>query len=485
MTPGHRTADRKKRYRNDLASSHTRSVGDAFIAVWEHVVEVLHEVAAEYDAQWRVRKRIIDSMMLMLLIFCLVSSKNSQGYGTTIDDLWDSCDRLKISLPQKSSIAPSSFCAARTKLDASIFRCVNRRILATYAPARGTSLWRGHRLFAVDGTKINLPRTLVSGGYRTPHKDAHDPQGLVSCLYEIRSRLPFDFDLVSHADERRCARKHLDTLKNNDVVVYDRGYYSYALLHQHSHTGIHAIFRLQDTSNAVIQEFSASKATDKVVTLSPSEGSKTNIRKKHPDLNMVPLNMRLLKYEVSGSTFCLGTTLLDLHQRYPIQDFMEVYHSRWGVEELYTVSKRVFVIEDFHAKTERGVKQELFAHFVLITMNRLFANRADLDLNGEDPHAPPRESTEPDPSTGGTPKIQTNCKNCIHVLQRSLEALLLLEHTMKTAVQRACDTIVRQYQTVRPGRSYPRKSLKPECRWRLAKEKRKQQKKELAPAASA
>ena len=130
---------------------------------------------------------------------------------------------------------------------------------------------------------------------------------------------------------------------------------------------------------------------------------------------MVPLKMRLLKYEVSGSTFCLGTTLLDLHQRYPIHDFMEVYHSRWGVEELYTVSKRVFVIEDFHAKTERGVKQELFAHFVLITMNRLFANRADLDLNGEDPHAPPRESTEPDPSTGGTPKIQTNCKNWIHV----------------------------------------------------------------------
>ena len=78
---------------------------------------------------------------------------------------------------------------------------------------------------------------------------------------------------------------------------------------------------------------------------------------------------------------------------------MAVYHSRWGLEELYKVSKRVVVIEDFHAKTERGVKQELFAHFVLITMNRLFANRADLDLNGEDLHTPPLESTEPDPST--------------------------------------------------------------------------------------
>ena len=211
LTPGHRQADRKKRYRNDLASSHTRSVGEAFITLWEHVVTILHEVAAEYDAQWRVRTRVIDSMILLLLIFRLVSSKHSQGYGTTIDDLWDSCDRLQISLPQKSSIAPSSFCAARTKLDASIFRCVNRRILTAYAPERGMYRWRGHRLFAVDGTKINLPRTLVSDGYKTPNDDAHYPQGLVSCLYEIRSQLPYDFDLVSHADERRCARTHLDT----------------------------------------------------------------------------------------------------------------------------------------------------------------------------------------------------------------------------------------------------------------------------------
>ena len=309
-------------------------------------------------------------------------------------------------------------------------------------------------LFAVEGTTINLPRRLVSGGYRTPNADAHSPQGLVSGLYEIRSRLPFDFALVSHADARRCARKHLDALEANDVVVYDRGYYSYALLHHHSHTGIHAIFRLQDTSHSVIQDFSASPDADRVVTVSPSAGSHTHIRKKHqPDLNIVPLQMRLLKYERAGKTVCLGTTLLDRHQRYPIQDFMEVYHSRWGVEELYTVSKRRVGIEDFHAKTERGVKQELVAHFVLITMNRLFANRADRDLTGADPPTPPPESTEPDPSTGGTPSIQTNFKHCIHILQRSLEELLLLHHEMQTAVPRAFDANVRQYQTVRPGRS--------------------------------
>jgi hypothetical protein len=485
LTKGHRQIELKKRYRNDLASSHTRSVGDSFIALWENVVDILHDVAAEYDKKWRVRKRVIDSLMLVLLIFRLVSSKNSQSYGTTIDDLWDSCDRLDLSLPQRSSIAPSSFCAARKKLDESIFRCVNTKILKTYATQGNEHLWRGHRLFAIDGSKVNLPRNLVNCGYLTPNKSTHYPQGLVSCLYEIRSRLPFDFDLVSHSNERTCAQTHLKTLEKNDVVVYDRGYYSYALLHQHHRTGIHAVFRLQEHSSSAIREFFAGKESDRIVTISPSSSAMTDIRQKHPDLDVVPLKMRLLKYEISGSTFCLGTTLIDSHQQYPIQDFMDVYHSRWGVEELYKVSKCFIDVEDFHAKTERGVKQELFAHFVLITMTRLFANRADLELNGEGPHIRPLETTEQDSSAGEIARIQTNFKNCIHVFHRSLEELLLLENRMKTVVQKAFDAIVCQNQKVRSGRSYPRRSLKTGSRWRLSKEKREQREKVLVPAASA
>ena len=466
LTKGHRKVELKKRYRNDLASSHKRDVGDAFVALWENVVEILHQVAAEYDERWQVRTRVIDSMILMLLIFRLVSSKNSQSYGATIDDLWDSCDRLKISLPQRSSIAPSSFCAARRKLDESIFQCANQRILEAYAPDRTRYTWHGHRLFAVDGSKINLPRALVKQGYRTPNAKTHYPQGLLSCLYEIRSQLPYDFDVVSHSDERMCARRHLDVLKVNDVVVYDRGYYSYAMLHQHYQTGVHAVFRLQEGSSTVIRDFFASGDTDRDVTISPSPRSATDILKRNPGLGIVPLRMRLLKYRVSETTYCLGTTLIDPEHRYSLQEFMAVYHSRWSVEELYKTSKQIIEVEDFHAKTERGVKQEVFAQFVLITMNRLFANRADVALNADDPLGRSDECPDQGPGNGTKTRRQTNFKNCIHVLGRSLEELLLLEKSMRSIVQRAFDLIAGQYQRVRPGRSYPRQSLSPDSRWR-------------------
>ncbi len=487
LTEGHRGVELKKRYRNDLQSSRTRSVGDAFVAMWKEVVHILHEVAAQYDEKWRVRKRVIDSLILMLLIFRLVSSKNAQSYGTTIDDLWDSCDKLELSLPQKNSIAPSSFCAARKKLDEEIFKCVNRRILDAYAPEASGDTWLGHRLFAVDGSKINLPRELRAYGYKAPSDKAHYPQGLLSCLYQVKSQLPFDFDLVSHGNERVCAKQHLDVLEQNDVVVYDRGYFSYVMLHQHCTAGVHAIFRLQRSSCTVIREFFTSPETDTLVTIYPSEQAQLDIRKEHPDLDIIPLRMRLLKYEIAGSIFCLGTTLVEEHQRYPLHEFMDVYHSRWGVEELYKVSKRIFTIEDFHGRTERGVKQELFAHFVLVTMNRLFANRADSDLNRAGtstlPTQPPR-SSRPGASTGVMRKLKTNFKNCIHVFVRSLEELLFLHVRMKTAVQRAFNFIAGRYQRVRPDRSYARKSMRPESKWRPTKKKKKK-KKEQPPTTAA
>lgn len=477
-----RALELKKRYRNDLQASRTPSIDDAFVSLWEQVVHIFHEVAAQYDQKWRVRKRVIDSLILMLLIFRLVCSKNAQSYGTTIDALWDSCEKLKLPLLQKNSIAPSSFCAARQKLDEGIFKCANQKILTAYAGDTCGYLWLGHRLFAVDGSKINLPRELRAFGYQTPSEMSHYPQGLLSCLYQLKSQLPFDFDLVAHANERLCAMRHLEVLESDDVVVYDRGYFSYPMLHRHYQTGIHAIFRLQESSSTAIQEFFSSPQTDTEVTIIPSPRAQADIRAQYPDLDIVPLKMRLLKYQIADSTFCLGTTLVADHQRYPLQEFMDVYHGRWGIEELYKVSKRIFVVEDFHAQTERGVKQELFAHFVLITMNRLFANRADTEINFGQISAPfdPHGSSNCPPSTVAMAGLKTNFKNCIHVLERSLEELLLLHQRVKSAVQRAFRAIVAQHQRIRPNRSYPRRSMRPDTKWYPRKEKKPEQKTALS-----
>ena len=78
---------------------------------------------------------------------------------------------------------------------------------------------------------------------------------MLSCLYQLKSKIPFDFELSPHADERNLAIGHLDALEKGDIVVYDRGYCSYNMLLAHHQKGIHAVFRLAKNTFKVIDEF--------------------------------------------------------------------------------------------------------------------------------------------------------------------------------------------------------------------------------------
>jgi hypothetical protein len=283
--------------------------------------------------------------------------------------------------------------------------------------------------------------------------------------------MPFDFNLVAHMNERTCAEQHLQSLEKDDVVVYDRGYYSYLMLHRHFESKIHAIFRLQKNNSNAIDDFVASTQTDIIANIYPSSTTRKEIEAEHPDLNIVTIPMRLIKYPIGDETICLGTTLLD-QDRYLKQDFIDIYHSRWGVEELYKISKRIFIIEDFHAQTERGVKQEIFAHFALITMNRIFANKADDDLNLSDSAYTNKDAGIPD-ANQPLSRLKTNFKSCIHIFTRSMEELLLLHARLKTAVERAFLYILGRHQKERRGRAYRRKSMRPILKWHAPRKRKK------------
>ena len=162
------------------------------------------------------------------------------------------------------------------------------------------------RIFAVDGSKINLPHELIEDGYKTPSDNAYYPQGLVSCLYQLKSKIPYDFDLVKHGDERKCALLHLTSLKENDIVVYDRGYFSYAMLYYHVKSNIYPVFRLQKNTYKEIEEFRTSNQADQIITLSPSKDTSRDIKKKFPDISVVPLKLRLIKYTIAETTYCIA-----------------------------------------------------------------------------------------------------------------------------------------------------------------------------------
>jgi hypothetical protein len=447
----------KQRAKNTAADLPKLVADDPLVGLWQRVIGLLSSVADEFDTQWQQRRRVINTLLLMLFIFRLVFSKNQQGYATTIVELWAQCRSLSVSLPQSKPVAASAFCNARKKLDAAIFKTLNSRIIAAYEQTPETYSWLGRRLYAVDGMKINLPRPLRDADYALPSDNSNYPQGLVSCLYQLKSQIPYDFELASHMNERRMALVHLKAMRPGDVVVYDRGYFSYVMLYAHQSRGVDVIFRLARRTGKPIEAFMDSKESDAIVTIEVAPARQPAIREEHPTIEFKPLSLRLIKYTVDGTTYTLGTTLLN-GDEYPQAAFPDLYHARWGIEELYKISKKLIDVDDFHALTERGVKQELFAHFVLLTLNRILANHAEAGLNAD-------SATKSDAG-----RFRVNIKNALVTMARHLEELFLRQarltcETLNTVI----DALGFCRQKTRPGRKYPRVSMKPVGKWRPSK----------------
>ena len=215
----------------------------------------------------------------------------------------------------------------------------------------------------------------------------------------------------------RAAQRHLAALGPGDLVVYDRGYYSFELLRAHSERQVEAVFRLQRNASGQVREFVAGSSVDEVVSVQPSETARC---------------------------------------RLPAAELADLYHGRWSVEELYKISKELLGIESFHGRSERTVKQELWAHFTLIAMARLFASRCERQFESRAGEA-------------GRPPLRANFSHSLGAVERELEALLLQAPQLRDTLNRVLEHTAQGPQRERPGRSYPRRSRRPSKKWRKRK----------------
>ena len=258
-------------------------------------------------------------------------------------------------------------------------------------------------------------------------------------MFRLNDRIPVDFDLFRHENERTAALTHLDHAAEGDVIVYDRGYFSFAMALAHWHCRSHLVFRIARNTNPTFDAFIASPETERILSLEPP--------REGPPGPSLPI--RLARYAITDSEHCLATSLLDT-VRYPIQALSDLYHGRWGIEELYKTSKAV--IEHFHAKSECGVRQELYAAFTLVTLTRQFVNSCDSDLNSAD--------------CEDLPAMRANFKNGLRLVGREIEAIFLRQSEMvNQSVRRIMAGLSQCIQRERPGRNYKREAKQPRSKW--------------------
>ncbi|ETS32976.1 hypothetical protein BB987_13785 [Photorhabdus temperata] len=267
------------------------------------------------------------------------------------------------------------------KLPDDAIKTINKDIVVVWEKNTLPTTWKGHRIFAIDGSKLNVPRKFINNGYRvTQRTSRHYPYAMMSCLYDVMNGLIYDIDLVEHNNERACALKHFSRLKNNDVIIFDRGYFSYYMLHQITNNDLNAVFRIQEGNrNKIIKKFSESAESDLIFEYTPSEAVKSDLRKRGLLSDFPSIKLRLIKFTNKNKQIIFATTLLE-EDNYESESIYELYHERWSIEELYKISKSILCIEDFHSHNEYGVRQEIHAHVLLLNLARISEGDLDKDI---------------------------------------------------------------------------------------------------------
>ena len=195
------------------------------------------------------RDGVLTPDLLVTLLLFMVGDANRRGYRHILDSFWDECASHGVPLPSDEPVTASAFCQARAKLSADMLRRVlhgaTSRVECSF---RDAALWNGRRVFAVDGSKMNLQRSPELDLRFGRPEGGHYPQATVSTLVNVANLVAYDVAIGPYgASERQLLVDHLSVLNAGDVLVLDRGYPSHDVLRMLLGDGIDFLVRVPAT----------------------------------------------------------------------------------------------------------------------------------------------------------------------------------------------------------------------------------------------
>jgi hypothetical protein len=342
---------------------------------------------------------------------------------------------------------------ARAKLKESAFTELNREcVLATvYGPEHPIQRWRGHRLIGVDSSLVRLPESQELGqtfGWKEASNQhgstgTRYPEARLSVVYDLLNRIGLDARLEpSTMGEVALARQQLEHLQPGDAEVNDRGFTGYLYLASVAQRGRHFIARCSTGSFLAAQEmFRLNKANQsKEVWLFAPPDQKAECQRLG-----LPLKMRVRFVSLrlpNGELEVLATSLRD-QAMYPTEEFLTVYHWRWGHETFYLMLKGRLELENFSGRTVEAIRQDTQAAVLLANLESVLSEPTQAALREEcTPQTQPR---------------QVNRSNSYHALKDQVLDLLYRDIPVPIVISKLIKLFKGSPVAVRPDRKVPRR----------------------------
>lgn len=304
-------------------------------------------------------------------------------------------------------------------------------------------LWRGkERVFAVDGSKIQLPDSKSNFESFGEMFSRENPEkrwslALASLIYDVNN------DYICHgllrpylSSERRAALDHCKSLESigilkGAVIIFDRGYYSKAMFRYFSENGYKCVMRLKENLKLTKKCEGDSLLSIEFEDASPGQ--------------LVSIPVRVLSIDLgNGTTEYLATNLFD--KTYTAEDFKELYFMRWNLELKYNELKNQLLLEEFNGATSVSVEQEFYINLLYSNLASLTKSHADVEIE---------KAARP----GNKFRYQANRAFIIGRLKDILVPILC-GHEPDTGFDDLFNKACRNKSQVQPGRSSERKRIK-------------------------
>jgi hypothetical protein len=305
--------------------------------------------------------------------------------------------------------------------------------------------WNGMRLLALDGTLISLPRRAALrdhfGVARNQHKSAGTPQARMVMLQLSMARLPWRYRITPRKQgESTAAAQLLADLRQNDMVLMDRGFFHFNLFRQIQDAN--AFFATRTIKRVRFKTVRRLGKDDRIVTWKPAARRWKG----------ASLRLRVINYHVNGfRKTAIVTNQLDA-SRVSREQFVGLsdssawqsekdaglYHRRWEIETTFAEMKAQLKMESgLRGLTPPTIEYELGGCVLLYMLVRWTMMEA-AEAHGVEP-------------------LRLSFKNALEEIQYAAGYLpIASEAQRERLLEKLLERIAKGVVPYRPGRHYPR-----------------------------
>ncbi len=286
-------------------------------------------------------------------------------------------ERINFNHPA-NSMNTGAYCKARLRLLlVHLKTAVTSSGQTLHQQASKAWLWKGHRVVMVDGTTLLMPDT-DDNQKVYPQQNGQQPGigfpivrlvGLVS----LATGSCIDYVVGPYqgkgTGETSLFSRLIHVLSQNDLLLADRYYTSFAIIALLIKQGTPLVFRQRST---VISDFRRGKrlgAKDHIIYL--NKPKKKPVWMSEEDFAKLPDGITIREFSVKGVVYV--TTLLNA-KTYPKKALAEIYQQRWKIELDFRTIKTHMGMEMLRCQTAEMVEKEIAVN--LLAYNLIRANIA-------------------------------------------------------------------------------------------------------------